>query len=313
MTTKNSFYAFAALAALTLASCNNDEEFSPQNNLKDTPITVTAAVAELSSRAGYATDNLPSTFYLTIDQTGDKYDYTNVLMKQDENGKWKAYESDETTEKTLLWAGDADKNTVTVTAATFSLDGAQTLTVEAGQSNADNVKASDHLYMTATSVTPSTNGISVKFSHIMSKVKLTITLGDEFNERETPITGVTFMGTVASNTYTAGTGWGTIATDVTTTDITAWAGKYTPIGGEVTNATAEYEVILVPQTVEANKFVVKFNVSDREFVWTSTEAVTLASGTQYTLKLTAGKDKVSKATFAATAWTGNSNSSVETE
>lgn len=292
---KTKYLAFAA-AAFMLVSCSNDEDFVPQDDLKDTPITVSAGVAELTTRAGYeGTSVLPETFYLSIDQVGDKYDYPNMLMTK------AADANTYTPESTLLWANGTDN--VTVTAATFSLDGAQTLAVQADQSTADGVKNSDHLLMaTVNNVMPSSTGISVNFSHIMSKVILTITLGTEFNETVNPITDVKFMGTVASNSYTVGSGWGTIATDATTTDITPLCNAYTALTTDKPNATAEYEVILVPQTVAANGFTVVFSVGDRVFKWTSTSAVALEGGNKYTLALTAGKDIVSSATFSASAW-----------
>ena len=40
---KTKYLAFAA-AAFMLTSCSNDEDFVPQDDLKDTPITVSAAV-----------------------------------------------------------------------------------------------------------------------------------------------------------------------------------------------------------------------------------------------------------------------------
>ncbi|MBO5250506.1 MAG: fimbrillin family protein [Bacteroidaceae bacterium] len=295
---KTKYLAFAASLAW-LASCSNDDV--PQDNLKDTPITVTAGVAELTTRAGYVGTNvLPETFYLSIDQTVDTYDYYNVLMKN-VSGAWKGYEPDETTEKQLLWANGTDK--VSVTAATFSFAEAQTLMAEADQSTADGVKKSDHLLMAATDVTPSSTGISVNFSHIMSKVILTITLGDEFNSETNPITDVKFMETLASRSFdhTAETKWSDIS-DATTTDIIPLCNAYTAPTTDKPNATAEYEVILIPQTVAANGFTVIFNVGDRLFKWTSESAVTLEGGYKYTLDLTAGKDIVSSATFSASAW-----------
>ena len=299
-------YLTIAAAAFMLASCSNDEDFVPQDNLKDTPITVIAGVAELTTRAGYEdTSVLPETFYLGIDQVGEKYDYPNMLMTKATDAN--TY----TPESPLLWAGGTDK--VSVTAATFSLVGAQALEVQADQSKADGVKNSDHLLMATTEVTPSANGISVNFSHLMAKVILTITLGDEFNKAENPISNVTFKGTVASNNYTVGTGWATIAEDAATTDIIPLCNAYTAPTTDTPNATAEYEVILVPQTVAADSFTVTFNVGDRVFKWTSASAVTLEGGNKYTLALTAGKDIVSSATFSASAWSDNNNLSGETE
>ena len=302
---KTKYLAFA-VAAFMLASCSNDEDFVPQDNLKDTPITVTAGVAELTTRAGYDNTNLPETFYLNIDQTGENYDYPNMLMTK---GTGNTY----TPETPMLWAGDAEDNYVLVKAATSTFDGSRALTAQADQSTADAVKASDHLYMSARPVTPSADGISVDFSHIMSKVILTITLGDEFDSESNPITGVTFQGTVASNDYFPENGWQAFADDATATDIIPLCNGYTPIGGTVTNATAEYEVILVQQTVAENTFTVQFNVGDRIFKWTSESAVTLESGYKYTLGLTAGKDKVSSATFSSTAWNNGNKLSGETE
>lgn len=302
---KTKYLAFAA-AAFMLASCSNDEDFVPQDNLKDKPITVIAGVAELTTRAGYeGASVLPETFYLGIDQVGEKYDYPNMLMTKATDAN--TY----TPESPLLWAGGTDK--VSVTAATFSLVGAQALEVQADQSKADGVKNSDHLLMATTEVTPSANGISVNFSHLMAKVILTITLGDEFNKAENPISNVTFKGTVASNNYMVGTGWATIAEDAATTDIIPLCNAYTAPATDTPNATAEYEVILVPQTVAADGFTVTFNVGDRVFKWTSANAVTLEGGNKYTLALTAGKDIVSSATFSASAWSDNNNLSGETE
>ena len=293
---KKNYLAIAAVAMM-FAACSQNDEIVPKDSLKDTPITVTAGVAELATRAGYETPEsgdavLPETFYLSIDQDGTNYDYTNVLMTK---GTGNAY----TPASQLLWAGD---EAVSVTAATFSLNGAQTLGVKTDQSKEENVCLSDHLYMTENNVTPSSEGISVAFNHIMSKVILTVTLGDEFNSESNPITDVTFKGTVASNGYTVGTGWADIAEGTEATDVVPLCNAYTSPTAEKPNATAEYEVILVPQTVTENNFTVQFSVDGRLFKWTSESAVTLASGTQYTLALKVGQDKVSGAEFTAVAW-----------
>ena len=200
---------------------------------------------------------------------------------------------------------------VTVTAATFSLDGAQDLAVQTDQSTEANVIASDHLYMAATSQSyaavtdeKAEGAINVNFSHLMSKVNLTITLADEFDATENPISNVTFQGTVASRNYNAGT-WTNI-NGVTATDITACGVGYT-------KPTATYEVILVPQTIAADNFAVQFKIGDRMFKWTSTDEVNLVSGTKYTLSLTAGDEKVSGASFSSTAWGNGENNNVATE
>ena len=123
---------------------------------------------------------------------------------------------------------------------------------------------------------------------------------------------MTFQGTVASRSYTSGTGWGTIPNDASATDIKACAGTYTAPTPEAPNATAQYEVILVPQNI-ASGFAVQFKVGNRTFKWTSDAEVELESGKQYTLELTA-EDEVSGASFSSTPWGNSGNpTNVETE
>ena len=83
---------FAALMEL-LAGCSKISQ--SDTPLRDTPISVNVLLPEILTRAGYGSDT-PTLFYLSIDQSGTNYDYTNVLMKFEE-GAWVAYESAEET------------------------------------------------------------------------------------------------------------------------------------------------------------------------------------------------------------------------
>lgn len=119
---KIQIFAMAALAAIFAGCSNNDDEvMKPKESLKDTPINVNVLLTDIQTRAGYDNTNQPTLFYLSIDQAGGNYDYTNVVMKY-ENGSWVAYESDaeDSAQKLLLWEGSTGN--VTVTAATFSLE-----------------------------------------------------------------------------------------------------------------------------------------------------------------------------------------------
>ena len=306
MKMKTNKYLTMAVTALMMAACSS-EDVPQVDSVTNTPIRIHAMVAELESRAGIDDNTDFSQFYLSVVNSGDptNYSYSNVEVTKS-GSEW-------VPEETMLWQNS--ESTVSVTAATFSLNGAQVLEVKTDQSTADNVVASDHLYMAATSqsyaevkngeeVTKATGAINVNFSHIMSKVNLTITLADEFDATENPISDVTFQGTVARRNYNAGT-WADID-GVTATDITAYAVGYT-------KPTATYEVILVPQQVAANGFAVQFQIGSRMFKWTSANAVTLESGKQYTLALTAGDEKVSGASFSSTAWVNGGNNNVATE
>lgn len=292
--------AMAALAAIFAGCSNNDDEvMKPKESLKDTPIDVNVLLTDIQTRAGYDNTNQPTLFYLSIDQAGDNYDYTNVVMKYD-GSKWVAYESadESAVQKQLLWEGS--EGNVTVTAATFSMETSPSysLSASADQSSDAKLKLSDHLCYYSNKVQPSASGISISFDHIMSKLEIALTLRDEFEGLTDPITSVMLSGTSLTATYAPANAdkW----SDYSTADEVI---KTCPLVAYDTDArTATYEVILLPQTVAANTFCVTIFIGDKSYEWTSANAVTLASSNKYTLALTVGKDKVSGNSFTAAPW-----------
>lgn len=292
--------AMAALAAIFAGCSNNDDEvMKPKESLKDTPINVNVLLTDIQTRAGYDNTNQPTLFYLSIDQAGDNYDYTNVVMKYD-GSKWVAYESadESAVQKQLLWEGS--EGDVTVTAATFSLatSPSYSLSASADQSSDAKLKLSDHLCYYSNKVQPSASGISISFDHIMSKLEIALTLRDEFEGLTDPITSVMLSGTSLTATYAPANAdkW----SDYSTADEVI---KTCPLVAYDTDArTATYEVILLPQTVAANTFCVTIFIGDKSYEWTSANAVTLASSNKYTLALTVGKNKVSGNSFTAAPW-----------
>ena len=292
--------AMVALAAIFAGCSNNDDEvMKPKESLKDTPINVNVLLTDIQTRAGYDNTNQPTLFYLSIDQAGESYDYTNVVMKYEED-KWVAYESadENAAKKQMLWEGS--EGDVTVTAATFSLatSPSYSLSASADQSSDAKLKSSDHLYYYSNEVEPSASGISISFDHIMSKLEIALTLRDEFEGLTDPITSVMLSGTSLTATYAPANAdkW----SDYSTADEVI---NTCPLLAYDKNArTATYEVILLPQTVAANTFCVTIFIGDKSYEWTSANAVTLASSNKYTLALTVGKDKVSGNSFTAAPW-----------
>lgn len=204
---KTKYLAFAA-AAFMLASCSNDEDFVPQDDLKDTPITVTADVADLKTRAGHDADNLPAKFYLTVTQTEEvsQYNYTNVEMTKGSGNNY-------TPSDNILWK---DSGRTPFVSAYTTADA--TFTVQTDQSTAENVIASDLLGAVSTTdgdVTISGNNISVRFRHLLCKLDVTYSWGTEFDNVTTKsIKNVVYNGfgtdavldrttaTITSGTYT---------------------------------------------------------------------------------------------------------------
>ena len=278
----------ASVAAI-FAGCSNDEDaLQPTDSLKDKPINVDVMVSGIHTRAGYDnTTSLPTQFYLSIDQNGTKYDYTNVVMKY-EGDSWVAYESDaeDAAKKQLLWEGTAGVDVI-VTAATFPLSAASTsydLSAQTNQSTADAVKESDHLCYYSNAVTPSTDGISLSLSHIMSKITVKLTLGTEYASAVTnPITSVTAFGASYSATYSPA------ATPAWSNQSAASEIKLFPsVEYDTTERTATYEAILVPQTIGANTFGVEIRIGEKTYEWKSADAFTLTGGTNCTLEMTVG-------------------------
>ena len=297
---KIQIFAMVALATIFAGCSNNDDEvMKPKESLKDTPINVNVLLTDIQTRAGYDNTNQPTLFYLSIDQAGKNYDYTNVVMKY-EGSKWVAYESadESAVQKQMLWEGS--EGDVTVTAATFSLatSPSYSLSASADQSSDAKLKSSDHLCYYSNKVEPSASGISISFDHIMSKLEIALTLRDEFEGLTDPITSVMLSGTSLTATYAPANAdkW----SDYSTADEVI---NTCPLLAYDKNArTATYEVILLPQTVAANTFCVTIFIGDKSYEWTSANAVTLASSNKYTLALTVGKDKVSGNSFTAAPW-----------
>lgn len=293
------FWTMAAFAFL-FASCAGEEEVTtPANPLKNKPINVDVLVSDIKTRAGYDTDNLPTKFYLTIDQGGEDYDYTNVVMKY-EDGKWVAYESDaaDANKVDMHWAGS--EGNITIKAATFSLAKASvSLSALTNQSTAEDIKASDHLCYYNNAVRPSSDGtISIPFDHVMSKLEVKITLRNQYGgSGSNPITSAIVFGSAISATYTIA-------------EATPWSNKsdasdITPCLSAPYNSAeriANYEAILIPQDIAASTFGVKVTIGDKSYTWKSANSIQLDGGMKYTLDLTLGKNELTLNKLSVGNW-----------
>ena len=281
------YFAFAA-AAFMLASCSNDEDFVPQDNLKDTPITVSAGVADLATRAGYMTDAtddtksvLPETFYLTVIQTDEvsPYNYYNIEMTKTVG------ENKYTSTDKMLWK-DAIRNPFV---SAYTIEGTA-FTVQTDQSTAENVIASDLLGAikesgeTNDDITITDDNIGISFRHLLCKLDVAFSWGNELATATTK--------TVKSVEYQ---GFGT--------DVTLDRDACTVTQGEtITNiqayvATANEgvtylsEAIFAPQVGTAPKIVITALIDNVERVFSlNVTAPTggFVSGNRYAMNVTIG-------------------------
>lgn len=306
-------------ATLCLTACTNEDSIS-HDFLADTPIKLNVSVDEPTTRAGYSNTDTPTSFGLGVMHNNinneDKYNY-GVLAELEDNN-WKTYDiipffiDGTKKEVTMLWANMSDKVTVYALSDLENLGNAITKH-PTDQTTPDALKKADFLAMPYTQVVPTQDGINVEFKHTMSKINLTIELGDEYEftaDVNQKITDVKIDGSkikagyfIYSSTHNPQFSFYDYSGDPTPISpfLTATT-PYSKTAGVITKASATYEAILIPQTIASGKFTVSFKVNGKLYEWSYNKELTLASTTAYTLKLIAGDDKVQPVSFSASPW-----------
>lgn len=286
---KANILATAALATL-LAACSNDSDVLNTPDYADTPIGLNVNVSPMATRAGYEQGALTEGsfgLYLTTEGTNsdERYNCTNREVKYDngwtiqgEQLLWKSNDATVTYYAYLPYTG-------TVSDATN-----YAFTVQTDQSNENNVKASDLLWTGGRQDATAGKALDINFKHALSKLNVTLTKGTELEN------GLTFTSVTLSNCATA--------TTVNLTDGTV--GTATNSGQTITLYAAteneQYECILVPQTFAQSLKVEITGNNGKVYAFTSNKDLTFASGEEYTLNLTVGRDKVTTGTISAESW-----------
>ncbi|MBQ8673579.1 MAG: fimbrillin family protein [Bacteroides sp.] len=247
-------------------------------------------MAELTTRAGYesnATDDtksiLPQTFYLTVTQEGgnSQYNYANVKMtKGDEN--------DYSPEYSLLWK-DGSHSAIAVNAYTFE---GTAFTVQTDQSTTDKVLASDLLgAIKATEnsdITISEDNIGITFRHLLCKLDVTYTWGDELqieSIKSRSIKSVIYKGFGTDVTLTRETA--AVAKGSNTAEIKAYVDgeKSEAIFAPYWGTSPQICIIIETTTGEGEEAVTE----NRSFVLNvTTPASGFTSGNRYTMNVTIG-------------------------
>ena len=311
---KHQILAFA-VAALSFTACTNEDNIS-QDFLADTPIKLNVSVDEPTTRAGYSNDLKPDAFWLWVyhdDNHNDKYNYDILAEKVGDT--WKTYDLNAyftyqtKNEVTMLWANMTDPVTVNAMVNNNQID--ESVDFPTDQSDVEQLKKADILYMPITQVTPNKAGINVEFQHITSKINLTIELGSEYeftDKMDEKITDGKMGGTIDPLSLVYDDKRNYIIKPFShgkVKSITPLCTGTTPSSnnaGTITKATATYEAILIPQTIASGKFTVSFKVDGKLYEWAYNQDLTLAPTTAYTLKLTAGDDKVQPVSFSVAPW-----------
>lgn len=316
---KNWHFTLAAFATL-MASCSNDETFAPQDNdTNHTPITISVAVGDPTSRAGYDASNLPGSFYLSLVQKpgfqNSPYNYSDVLMtKSTSDNTYSAPEG-----SSFYWYSAEQWASIIIKAYTSN---EASFSIETDQSTADAVKSSDLLgaygktrgygldeqIMTDDSwgIDISNNGrnIDITLHHLLCKLQVTsITFGTEYSGAE--VTGVIYNGFGSECSFD---------TDNVTVTGTA-AGSINALLGTNADGNATAEAIFTP-IVDNPTIYIYASVNGE--IRTFTTAVTppadgFKSGYLYTMSIKAGEDKVETTDITAANWINQDGGDLETE
>ena len=269
---RTKFLAFAA-TALMLASCSNDEVLTPQDDLKDTPISIASAgVNELSTRViteGQLIGRMeePVAMSVWVEGSAEKYNANNV--------EWVHDGTDWYSNSIVLYEGE-NKQKICALSPYVENASAEGVTI-----TADGV--TDYLVASQTLIT--SNPVNINMSHALTKLVLNPTLGTE-------VTGDNIATVEVQNMYTQGT---------LNVEVNYW----TNCTGTTAFAMTNNEVLVVPmEGCESFPIVITME-SGRVFSANISLANVdnkLEGGTQYTITLQVGHDTVTIGDISAASW-----------
>ena len=290
MMIKKSLTLIAALA-LMLTGCSNEEN-SPSNVTKGTPIKVNAFVEELTgglSNKTEVTGSNFSQFCLQITNTGNADFSYYAWMKHDATtNAWKAYTDNTYTEELpMYWAGD--NNDVIVTAASFDFKDLMAISPDFANDQTDeaNFTKNDFLLRQPISVEQSDKGIEVLLSHIMATFTVNINLGTGVTDENNPVTDMKISGPDCArrlvmqeyNRYEWRDG-----ESANKLDITPHFVSYTK-GDATTSAKVTYEAFVMPQSLEAGNMEISFTYGGKPYTYSTEQDITFAENTPYSMTL----------------------------
>ena len=292
---KNNIIAIAAIA-LTFTACSNDNDFTTNNEGKDTPISLSVGVGELSvvTRAENTATLADGELGLYITKNGEKTLQGKYLCN---NAKFTYSNSGWTCGTTYYWAADNAtidyvayhpyQSPVTGNYISWNVTDQSSGNLDLLYQNASNVANTD------------SHSINITLGHVCSKLVVNVSkLGSEIAEGKT-ISSIKIGGLKAKGNFylLADTNNGHVAgswdPDVNPADI----GMKSITANEGMNST--YEAILIPQTAP---FTLTIRLSDNSEYQLSVPSHAFAAGTCYTLTMQVGQDKVTIGNITQTPW-----------
>lgn len=326
------FLGMTAFMAAMLTGCSNDSELAHSNFPADNIIRVTAGVNGAVTRTETLGTELNSDFKFSLTvvnkDTENEYNYKYTH----ENRIFQKIGTEWICNTILLWQ-DAETPVDVAALAPVTDDDMiffgilnnknqfQTLPYNITADQKTQKPENDLLYYYKSDLVPGTalnsdGKLDIQFNHAFSMIDIIVTLGTEYSQQENPIKEVIVGGSKltatidVANSEGKGVAYASTEGENPETDIITTPGTFTKATTDEENSEAAYSCILIPQTIEANKFKVTLKTSSKTYVWTSSEDITLETGHKYTLALTMGKDKLTaqKGNISAVSWTEGTGS-----
>ena len=291
---KNNIIAIAAIA-LTFTACSNDNDFTTNNEGKDTPISLSVGVGELSvvTRAENTTTLTDGELGLYITKNGEK----NVLGKYLCNNAQFTYNNGWSCGTTYYWAADNAtidyvayhpyQSPVTGNYISWNVTDQSSGKLDLLYQNASNVANTD------------SHSINITLGHVCSKLVVNVSkLGSEIASGTT-ISSIKIGGLKAKGNFylladtNNGHGAGSWDPDVNPADINMKSITANTV------IPATYEAILIPQTAP---FTLTIRLSDNSEYQLAVPSQAFAAGTCYTLTIQVGQDKVNLGSITQTPW-----------
>ncbi len=259
------------LFALLVSACGN-EDMAPagSDHLTDVPVSITVGGGggkRLRYDKGDVIDKGSLGFWL--DQSGTRYDAENIEVKY-ESGAW-------IPQGRLLWKNATD-DVEYAASYPYDADGVYEVALPADQANSEITQ--DILYSEGR-VKGEDGAVNIVFSHALAQLKVQLTFGETLGTNP-KIFSMTLSNAALSGTFTVRDANGRCA----------WSNQGNI--GEVRlqkNYSAEFECLLIPQTIEDFYITVEAEVDGikKLYQFESSDLV-LEQGATYTLPLQVGKE-----------------------
>ena len=295
---KNNIIAIAAIA-LTFTACSNDNDFTTNNEGKDTPISLSVGVGELSvvTRAENTSLLTSGELGLYITRNGEKDVLGKYLCDNEKfTASTTATGTSWTCNTTYYWAADdATIDYVAYHPYQSSITG-NYISWNVTSQDSGNL---DLLYQNASNVANTdSHSIDITLGHVCSKLVVNVSkLGSEIASGT--ISSIKIAGLKAKGNFyllaDTNNGHGACSwdPDVNPADI----GMKSITANEGMNST--YEAILIPQTAP---FTLTISLSNNSEYQLAVPSQTFAAGTCYTLTIQVGQDKVTIGNITQTPW-----------